>query len=915
MPFKYPRTHRLYKVISMLLIFAGVVFAAYREVDFGSVWEAMRGYLKEGHSGDANPVNGNSRVDPDDPNLLSRGWFGAYDGNTRRIVVRYYEDGYGQESVAKAFEFLNSQRNKLRGNENIDESVKDAKLYNAYLNAYTTLLSDNSELKHQGRTAICSVQAEKLREELYNRVTDVWDVTETSSRVKSMTLEEWRNAFYEYDSDFRAAYDKLVKLVEGKEVSITFKDGSVSYRPANNVTTPIVEDFIAIRNQLCEKRRAEYDVFFGSDGLFRKYCSGKDVVAEDIQKLESELEGKVSAFRNELWLRLSDTETVIHELFHAHMHQLYPDNATYDAFGTANHEGFATAMTWLFARDESDISFDDYERNFLSDSYRTYFENFIRAVSGDNTNRDISQIAAGITKEQIYEYLDRVMGPNQPTPGAGNEISNPGEGSSDSDGAGAGEGGSGNGNGQTPGNGDTTPGGGNPFNPGDIDTYSCDQLSEVRQWAQLAMNSYADQGGVADGYRPNDNFLNSNLIKNKFDLFDANGNRTHTVFEVPYTDGDGNLWYGLYQYDLRNGQITRYEVEYTKQLRQLVNGEMKWMDVVMPEPPDFVAQVVEKDGQIQISFGGTNSWKDWKENFSQWRGNVPPQFQIADFLTQCVQGTHNGWVSLNGHSEGGGEVQYALLRSLQRGNGSITGHTFNSQRLSEDVLRLFGDSGDALINAARDRIWNYRMDNDQVSGWGALGEDLIGPVAWLGNVSGPIKAHSMVTVLARIDSIIEEKCGRQSVPPGGGSGGAGGAGSGSGGGGGGEGNGSGGTGTGSGGGSEGGTEPGVGEEPVPGDGTDPGTVVIDPGDGLPEVTVPLPDVGLPNADGTRPWDDVVGFAVEYNRILFLLSGDYPDGSDFKRAFNKLLNVIGQVKDEKERISSDLNSEIDKVGQK
>ena len=146
-----------------------------------------------------------------------------------------------------------------------------------------------------------------------------------------------------------------------------------------------------------------------------------------------------------------------------------------------------------------------------------------------------------------------------------------------------------------------------------------------------------------------------------------------------------------------------------------------------------------------------------------------------------------------------------------------------------------------------------------------------------------------------------------------GSDGTGGAGSGSGGGGGGgDGSGSGGTGT--------GTESGGGEESVPGDGTDPGAVTVDPGYGLPEVTVPLPDVGLPdvglpNGDGTRPWDKVVGFSMEYKRMLFLLSGDYPDRSDFTRAFNNLLSIVERVKSDKQRISEELNSEIGKAGQR
>ncbi|MBQ3806540.1 MAG: DUF1353 domain-containing protein [Kiritimatiellae bacterium] len=114
-----------------------------------------------------------------------------------------------------------------------------------------------------------------------------------------------------------------------------------------------------------------------------------------------------------------------------------------------------------------------------------------------------------------------------------------------------------------------------------------------------------------------------------------------------------------------------------------------------------------------------------------------------------------------------------------------------------------------------------------------------------------------------------------------GSGGNGGAGSGSGGGGG-SGDGS-GNGNGFGAGDGGGTG-----DPGSGGGT-PGENV-DPGYGLPVVTMPLPDVILPNGDGTKPWDSIVGFAMPYDRVLFLLSGDIPAGEDFNGAWNGLVDM-------------------------
>ena len=454
-------------LVSALLILSCIVFAASRAVDFGSVWDAMRGYFKDGYSEAVNPVSGNSFVDPDDSDLISNNFWGLYDGNTHKIVVKDYKNGYGQDSVAAAFSFLNSQRNKLSGRETIDESIHGADLYNAYLNVYTALLSDNSELKEAGRANVCSLQVKKLESVLLDHIKDVCDIEDDGTvKIKGMTQDQLYSIFYDDDKNFRVAYDRL------KELGITSKvgkDGEVSYSYNHNVesdATVAISNFGAVYKSLIEKRISEYSLFYGRDGILRKYCSGRDVRAEDIEKLETELREKWTVLREDIWVRLSETETVIHELFHAHMHQLYPDSQTYNLFGTPNHEGFATAMTWIFARDESSISFEDYEKNFLSSDYKTYFENFIRAASNDNTGRDIKQIASEITKEQIYEYLDRFVGPSPPTSNSGNEDPNPGgnnnggnggEGSgssSDGDGVGSGSGsGSGGGDGGTSGEG------------------------------------------------------------------------------------------------------------------------------------------------------------------------------------------------------------------------------------------------------------------------------------------------------------------------------------------------------------------------------------------------------------------------------------------------------------------------------
>ena len=123
------------------------------------------------------------------------------------------------------------------------------------------------------------------------------------------------------------------------------------------------------------------------------------------------------------------------------------------------------------------------------------------------------------------------------------------------------------------------------------------------------------------------------------------------------------------------------------------------------------------------------------------------------------------------------------------------------------------------------------------------------------------------------------------------------------------------------GGGDGTEDPGSGSGGTPGDN-------IDPGYGLPEITMPLPDFTLPNGDGTMPWDKMVGFSIEYERMLFLLSGDVPDEGDLKSAgvtirnflkngfnldgFNK---VWQKVKNMKKTVAGNLNADVGKIGEK
>ena len=250
-------------------------------------------------------------------------------------------------------------------------------------------------------------------------------------------------------------------------------------------------------------------------------------------------------------------------------------------------------------------------------------------------------------------------------------------------------------------------------------------------------------------------------------------------------------------------------------------------------------------------------------------------------------------------------MQYSILRSLERGNGSIAGITFNSQRLSEEVLALFDQM---YADAASDRISNFVVGNDPVSGWEWLGNDLLGKLITLGDhcswnigdfcLIGRTAAHSITTVINMLDGIFERQCGNQSEIPGGNGGGAGGAGSSSGdNGGGGTGSESGGTGsessgTGSG---SGGTGSGTGE----GKGTGDDDSEDGDGKGTPSVGMPLPslpDFGIQIVDGTLPWDKLVGFSVPYSRVTYLLSGDVPDGRDAAAFLDEIMNFASGQSD-------------------
>ena len=265
--------------------------------------------------------------------------------------------------------------------------------------------------------------------------------------------------------------------------------------------------------------------------------------------------------------------------------------------------------------------------------------------------------------------------------------------------------------------------------------------------AILSRDVYENDAPVRDGYKPSSSFLESSQVEKGFTLEDGS-----VVFRFIQNAGLANA---LYVYNPANGMISAYKDD------PLRLGTEFWPEEIREEvAPNFAAQVLEKDGRITVVFRGSKTLSDWKENGSQLLGNITPQFQLADFLVQSIQETTDQHIHLTGHSEGGGEAQYAVLRSIERGENNISATTFNSQRLSKGVLGVF--NSDTIIGA-KNVIQNYRIGNDPVSGWEFLGEDLVGDTVNLPDACifgdylcySYIDAHSIVTVIEAFKNLLK----------------------------------------------------------------------------------------------------------------------------------------------------------------
>lgn len=191
--------------------------------------------------------------------------------------------------------------------------------------------------------------------------------------------------------------------------------------------------------------------------------------------------------------------------------------------------------------------------------------------------------------------------------------------------------------------------------------------------------------------------------------------------------------------------------------------------LLLRRQPDFAAQVLSfvdeseedetKKEKIAIVFRGTSTVTDWWEDAIQCFGLTPPQFRLAADLVRAVCETTTQDVLLIGHSEGGGEVQYALVKNSLRcwtGRRDIQGVTINSQRLSPRLLRELRLDVDEEY--AKRHIINYRTGPDIVSGWKVLGIDLLGKVYTIGEkgMFWGIKAHMIGEFVRVLDRRLEQ---------------------------------------------------------------------------------------------------------------------------------------------------------------
>ena len=315
-------------------------------------------------------------------------------------------------------------------------------------------------------------------------------------------------------------------------------------------------------------------------------------------------------------------------------------------------------------------------------------------------------------------------------------------------------------------------------------------IEVVRRSARWAEEVYKDGAILPDGSSAYPGFLKSSMVESVCHLPDKKYEKGITAFVFddaisPHMKfGHSNTIVQTrlpYYYNHSNGMILplyklprKIRNEYKKN-KGIAARRMRFQSGIFDRlrfhrQPDFAAQVfsfvddaeqkVERKEKIAVVFRGTVTLMDWAEDVIQCCGLTPPQFRLAADLVRAVCETTDKDIVLVGHSEGGGEVQYALVKNSSRcwtGNRRITGITINSQRLSPRILSEL--CMDVTDEYAKEHIWNYRTGRDIVSGLKWLGIDLLGSVYTLNRqwMFYGVKAHLIGQFKRVLEKRLREK--------------------------------------------------------------------------------------------------------------------------------------------------------------
>ena len=301
-----------------------------------------------------------------------------------------------------------------------------------------------------------------------------------------------------------------------------------------------------------------------------------------------------------------------------------------------------------------------------------------------------------------------------------------------------------------------------------------ERLLQMAQWAKNAYCSPHEKIKLPEGCRVYKDFLNAEMIRPK-----ANGGKAQNA-----QTGCGRIfWFDdaitphirswakrksrlPFCFNEGNGVIYPFEELPSKTRENFIESiGVSGRRVYFNGQPGFVAQVFEFDDEIMVVFRGTRSLTDWIADLLQYFGRVPPHYRLAADLVRCVCASTDKNICAIGHSLGGGMVQYAVMKNSSKQwtgkSGRIRGVTFNSLRFSKNIKEsLEAESGRVY---AEQHIIHYRTGEDIVSGWPALGVDLIGPVIDIrhsehGRLS--VLAHKIDVVIRDLEKKLKEECGK-----------------------------------------------------------------------------------------------------------------------------------------------------------